>query len=119
MSHLKARSVFALAALILATLSCNSALPATEPAILPTRGSTATHEAGWLPLTDADVPRVSLEETLAAIESGEAVVVDVRSTAAYEESHIVSAISIPLEVIQANPEGIGLDKDQWIITYCT
>jgi hypothetical protein len=119
MKGLKANSLFAATALVLVTLACNGSLPATEPAIVPTFGSTATHEAGWLPLTDADVPRVSIEDTLAAIESGEAVVVDVRSTEAYAESHIIGAISIPLEVIQTNPEGIGLDKDQWIITYCT
>jgi len=118
MSRLKANSLFAATALVLATLACN-ALPATEPAVLPSAGATVTHEPDWLPLTDADVPRVSIEDTLAAIESGEAVVVDVRSAAAYEESHIAGAISIPLDVIQTNPQDIGLEKDQWIITYCT
>ena len=72
-----------------------------------------------LPQTDADVPRVSLEEAKAALDSGAAVIVDVRSPEFYEASHIPGAISIPLPDIERNPTGVGLDKDEWIITYCT
>ena len=55
----------------------------------------------------------------AALERGEAVIVDVRSDAAYEVSHIAGAINIQLGEIETNPTGLNLDKDQWIITYCT
>ena len=46
-------------------------------------------------------------------------VVDVRDPAQYEQSHVAGAISIWLDDIEANPTGLDLDKDQWIITYCT
>ncbi|HJS17139.1 MAG TPA: rhodanese-like domain-containing protein, partial [Anaerolineales bacterium] len=72
-----------------------------------------------LPATEAEVSRVSLEETLAALQSGEAIVVDVRGSDAYQASHVAGAISIPLGEIETNPSGLDLDKDQWIITYCT
>jgi hypothetical protein len=74
---------------------------------------------GDLPETDADVPRVSLEEARAALDSGAAVIVDVRSPEFYEASHIPGAISIPLPEIERNPTDVALDKDEWIITYCT
>jgi len=72
-----------------------------------------------LPRTEADVPRIGVEEARAAIESGEAVVVDVRSLQSYSAGHIPGAISIPLDAIEASPGAQGLDKGQWIITYCT
>ena len=72
-----------------------------------------------LPGTEAEVPRVSLEDARVAIESGDAIVVDVRSDAAYAVSHIPGAINIPLSEIESNPTGLNLDRDKWIITYCT
>ena len=72
-----------------------------------------------VPQTEADVPRVSVEDAVAAIHSGEAVVVDVRSAQAYQDSHIPGALSIPLAEIETNPTGVNLDKAKWIITYCT
>ena len=62
---------------------------------------------------------MSLEESIAAMQSGEAVIVDVRSAQAYQASHIPGAVSIPLGEIETNPTGLNLDKDKWIITYCT
>jgi rhodanese-related sulfurtransferase len=94
-------------------------LPGGEPPSVSTLPVVPTREPGWLPQTDAEVPRVSLPDALAALESGEAVIVDVRSPDSYEASHIAGAISIPLEVIQTDPNALSLDKDQWIITYCT
>jgi phage shock protein E len=44
--------------------------------------------------------------------------VDVRSAQQYAASHVKGAISIPLDEIDANPTGLKLEKDQWIITYC-
>jgi rhodanese-related sulfurtransferase len=60
-----------------------------------------------------------VEAAKAALDSGAAVVVDVRDPAQYEQSHVAGAISIWLEDIEANPTGLNVDKDQWIITYCT
>ena len=78
-----------------------------------------TSEERELPLTDAEVPRVSLEEAKAALDSGAAILVDVRSPDAFEASHAVGAISVPLGEIERNITGLPLEKDQWIITYCT
>jgi 3-mercaptopyruvate sulfurtransferase SseA len=78
-----------------------------------------TATATRLPLTEADVPRISVKDAKAALDSGEAVIVDVRSIAAYAESHVAGARNIPLANIERNPAGVSLDKDRWIITYCT
>jgi 3-mercaptopyruvate sulfurtransferase SseA len=119
MSNKRINNLLVVAALIFGMPACNAQLPGSEPPSVSTLPVAPTHEPGWLPQTDSEVPRVSIQDTLAAIENGEAVIVDVRSAAAYEDTHIAGAISIPLDVIQTNPESLGLDKDQWIITYCT
>lgn len=110
-----------MAVLTVMIVSCSSATPTDQPEFAPTvilkEDPTASQEG--LPRTEGEVPRVSLEETLAAIQSGEAVVVDVRSSQAYQASHIPGAISVPLGEIETSPTGLSLDKDQWIITYCT
>lgn len=113
--------LFVVLALLLTTLACNALFPQAESTSAPTQiiEPVLTESSGDLPLTDADVPRVTIEEAKAALESGAAVVVDVRDPAQYEESHVAGAISIWLDDIEANPTGLNLDKDQWIITYCT
>ena len=72
-----------------------------------------------LPQSDAEVPRIGVEEARAALESGDAILVDVRSPGAFENSHIPGAISVPLGAIERDLESLSLSKDQWIITYCT
>jgi len=62
---------------------------------------------------------VTVEQAKVALDSGAAVIVDVRSSEAYAVSHIAGAINIQLGEIETNPTGLNLDKDQWIITYCT
>ena len=111
----------AILVLVLTTLACNALFPQTAPTSVPTVivEPEFTQLPGNLPLTEADVPRVTVEEAKAALESGAAVVVDVRDPAQYEQSHVAGAISIGLDDIEANPTGVDLDKDQWIITYCT
>jgi hypothetical protein len=102
----KKHILFAILALVLSTLACNALSPQTEPT------------SGDLPLTEAEVPRVTIEEAKAALDSGTAVIVDVRNATAYEQSHIANAVSIPLDEIENNPAGLNVDKEQWIITYC-
>ena len=92
---------------VLAALACNSVLPQTQPAPTPQ------------PLTEADVPRISIEDAKAAVDSGEAVILDVRSAEAFAIGHIAGALSVPLAEIETDPAGLALDQDQWIITYCT
>ncbi|MBN2115457.1 MAG: rhodanese-like domain-containing protein [Anaerolineales bacterium] len=71
------------------------------------------------PVTKSEVPRVSVTEAKAALDNGTAVIVDVRSPAAFEASHIAGALSIPLAEIEIDPAGLKFDKTQSIITYCT
>ena len=107
----KTKIIFAISALIFATLACNTLLPAAEP--------TLPAEEPDLPATEAEVPRVPLEEALTAYSSGAAIFVDVRSQQSYEISHIPGAINIPLSEFETNITNIDLDQDAWIITYCT
>ena len=60
-----------------------------------------------------------LKEAKAAFDSGAAIIVDVRSAGAYAASHVPGALNIQLGEFETNPTGLELDKDQWIITYCT
>jgi 3-mercaptopyruvate sulfurtransferase SseA len=72
-----------------------------------------------IPQTEADVPRVTVEEAKSAFDNGKAIIVDVRSAESYAAGHAAGAISIPLTEFENNIENLSLDKDQWIITYCT
>jgi 3-mercaptopyruvate sulfurtransferase SseA len=70
----------------------------------------------------ADIPfpeieRVSLADSKAALDSGSAVILDVRSAEAFAGQRIAGAVNIPLAELDAR---LGeLDPNQWIITYCT
>jgi 3-mercaptopyruvate sulfurtransferase SseA len=113
----KIRSIFALFFLLFITSACTAQ---TSPTPIPTTIiEIASTPASAVPLTSDDVPRVSLEQAKAALDSGAAIIVDVRSNDAYAAEHIASSISIPLAEIEANPTSVKLEKDQWIITYCT
>ena len=123
MTNIKMFSV--LAALTILVVACTPSTPAAEPtvasAIVPTAviAPSSAPSSNGLPQTEADVPRVSVEEAAAAIQSGDAIVVDVRSAQAYQASHIPGALSVPLFDIETDPTSLKLDKDKWIITYCT
>jgi 3-mercaptopyruvate sulfurtransferase SseA len=125
---LKSKPNILLAIISLAfTLQACSMSPTIEPELIPTQvpSSTqiiepvSTQPQSNLPESEAAVPRVSVEEAKAALESGAAIIVDVRSAEAYEASHIPGAINIPLGEFESNPTDLKLDKEQWIITYCT
>lgn len=63
------------------------------------------------------IPRVSAAEAKTAADAGKAVIVDVRDPDSYESAHITGALLIPLTEL---PKRLNeLDKDAWIITYCT
>ena len=110
-----------LAASVLSACSAQptQALPTAAPTQTLPSGHGITSEERELPLTDAEVPRLSLEEAKAALDSGAAILVDVRSPDAFAASHAVGAISVPLGEIERNISGLPLDRDEWIITYCT
>jgi len=120
MTNRKINLLIVITVFTLTILACNAALPQTEPTSAPVISTLEQpQEQDNFPLTEADVPRVSVEDAKDALDSGEAVIVDVRGAEAYAEAHIAGAISIPLTDIEFNPSGVALDKDQWIITYCT
>jgi 3-mercaptopyruvate sulfurtransferase SseA len=81
--------------------------------------SACTTQTPQIPQTEDAVPRVTVEEAKSALDSRKAVLVDVRSVEAYTEGHAAGAMSIPLSKFEVNIENLSLDKDQWIITYCT
>ena len=67
--------------------------------------------------TFPEISRVSLDDSKAALDSREAIFIDVRDASAYAESHVPGALSIPLAELD---ERLGeLDPSHWIITYCT
>jgi len=120
----RTRSIFLVTVLLVSILSACSAQPTqAPPTAIPTAtlqpGSAITSDESELPLTEAEVPRVSLAEAKAALDSGAAILVDVRSPDAFAESHAVGAISVPLGTIERDITGVPFNKDQWIITYCT
>lgn len=120
---MKAKRIFpAITILILATLACQTLVPTTESTTmpLPTQPQSVQQpQSNIPPLTESEVPRISVSEAKAALDAGTAALVDVRSTEVYVESHAAGAISIPLTNFEAAINGIPLKKDQWIITYCT
>ena len=118
---MRQKLVPALAVLMVLLASCAPAAATQPPAssTVPVTIEPAPTLVSGAPQTEADVPRVSVEDAAAAIQSGEAIAVDVRSAQGYQASHISGALSIPLADIELNPSGVDLDKDQWIITYCT
>jgi hypothetical protein len=63
-----------------------------------------------------DTRRINIEETQAAIQSGNALVVDVREESAYKVSHIRGAKSIPLPQFEKRMS--ELPPGKLIITYC-
>jgi hypothetical protein len=130
MKNKKINFVLALASLALATLACNTLMPSKQSAtpyrLAPPAQTTLSlpqvqqpQVQGSLPLTEADVPRVSAADAKAAFDSGEAVIVDVRGAQFFAGGHAKGAISIPLLDIENDPAHVNLDKTQWIITYCT
>ena len=118
---LKTKITFAISALIFATLACNTLLPPAEPPSTPfvIVEPTFSVEEPDLPATEAEVPRVSLEQALTAYSAGAAVFVDVRAPQSYQISHIPGALNIPLGAFETDIANVNLDKDAWIITYCT
>jgi predicted sulfurtransferase len=123
----KINNLLAVTILAFAMQACNTTSPTTEPELAPTQKLVATQiiepvftpSQAALPQSEDAVPRVSVEEAKAALESGAAIIVDVRSSGAYEASHIPGAINIRLEEFETNPTNLKLGKEQWIITYCT
>jgi rhodanese-related sulfurtransferase len=61
--------------------------------------------------------RITPAEVRAAMESGRAVIVDVRGESSYEGGHVRGALSIPSSEILSRLD--ELPRDKTIITYCS
>lgn len=103
--------VFVLAALLAVMLS-NRQTPAT--ALAPTIQPPA-HAQQDIPYPA--VPRISPADAKARMDSGEAVVVDVRDAEYYQAGRIAGAVSIPLSDVEAGRHELA--KNAEILTYCT
>jgi len=109
------RHLLLITGLVLATFACQ----ALSPQAKPTESLPISRPQLSIPATEADVSRIEVHEAKAAIDSGQAILVDVRNAQSYALSHATGAISIPLENFETSIDKLSLEKDQWIITYCT
>jgi rhodanese-related sulfurtransferase len=89
--------------------------PTVAASITPTSemAGPATHDHDDL----ASVRKVTVNEVRAALEKGEAVVVDVRSPQAYELEHIPGSKLMPFA--QVSMRAGELPQDRLIVLYCT
>lgn len=64
-----------------------------------------------------DIERISVKQTKEQMDKGKAVLIDVRSQAAYDQSHAAGALSFPEETILE--QYTQLPKDKLLVLYCT
>jgi hypothetical protein len=89
-----------------ASLSGGVWVPSSTAQALPTRS-----------LPFPDVPRIPVQEAWQAVQQGSAILVDVRSRAAYDKMHAAGATSMPEDEILARAAELPRDR-VWIL-YCT
>ena len=120
----KIRNIPILLLLTIFILSCNFAAATQTAEPVPTVPVTIIVEPtsvpqSSLPRDEAAVPRVPVEHAKGALDSGDAIIVDVRGADAYARGHIAGSLEVSLSAIQSDPANLPLDKNRWIITYCT
>ena len=64
-----------------------------------------------------DVARISLVEARSRFDSGQVIMLDVRSRSDFEDAHIPGAVSIPLSDLAARFQELPIGAE--ILTYCT
>ena len=84
--------------------------PAASTAALPT--APAQQEIPY-----PAVARVTPADAYASVNSGQAVIIDVRDRESYDKAHIEGALSIPENELAARRG--ELPQDRQILTYCT
>ncbi|CAN5398712.1 hypothetical protein BH10ACI3_BH10ACI3_23800 [soil metagenome] len=67
--------------------------------------------------SDAEVPRISVEDAKKEVDAGTAIIVDSRADSAYKQEHIAGSINYPL----GSPEDkfSTLPKGKKLILYCS
>jgi hypothetical protein len=100
------------------TADVRAATPTADAAATRAAKPTAT----WVPLitpsatpeggapSRADVPRIGIAEAKEKMEAGEAILVDVRSQATYEQNHIAGSISMPSNQVARQFTELPTDK---------
>ena len=69
------------------------------------------------PIPYPEVPRITVQAARALLDSGEAILIDVRSKTSYDQSHAEGAISVP--EAEVNNRLSELSREQTLILYCT
>ena len=64
-----------------------------------------------------EIIRITPKDAKVGLDSGEAIIIDVRGEPYFSQLHIQGAISITEKELLKSVE--NLDPNQWIITYCT
>ena len=89
-------------------------IPTRSPEVQSSNNSTESPPSPYLP----KIPRISVDEVKTKLDAGaNLVIIDARSQASYNKSHIAGAISLPLKTMAAPYS--NLDGHDQIITYCT
>jgi flagellar basal body-associated protein FliL len=104
--------VVVLALVVFAIFSIENRQPVAIAAPVTTAQPQATQSVPY-----PDVPRISLDEARRKLDSGEAILVDVRTKESYDSSHAQGALSIPEAEIDSRLSEIPHDGD--VILYCT
>jgi hypothetical protein len=101
-----------------AILSIENQQPAV--AAVPGNGQAPQGTAGAAPtqaIPFPNVPRISLQEAQAKLETGELVMLDVRSAESYGRLHISGSFSMPEDQVMNRLDQLPRDKE--IALYCT
>ena len=69
------------------------------------------------PIPYPEVPRITLKETQSLLEKGQAVLIDVRGSEAYDQEHATGAILFTENDIETRSS--ELPRDKQLILYCT
>lgn len=116
---MKQKTLVILSILLFTTLACQTLMPQTGR-VAPTEPLIVEKPVITIPpITEDQVPRVDVHVAKAALDSGQAILVDVRDPEFYAEGHAAGSMSIPLVNFELNVDKLSFEKDQWIITYCT
>lgn len=126
-ANLSRLTVLFIGLMLLSTLAaCQSSLPPLTAPEVESAATAAPEEIASAPTDQpeatqipniTDVERISVEDTKARFDAGDAVIVDVRSAMEYEMGHIPGATHIPRVEIEDRLE--ELPREAEIILYCT
>lgn len=101
-----------------ATVNSNSGVQPNAPLANPNAPAANPGAAPQAPNPEDSMPRVSVEEAKAALEKGEALIIDVRGPDAYKAAHIKGSLEHSLSRLEQS-DFKDLPKSKRIIAYCS